>query len=745
MENRRLFLFLLSTMTFLWLWSNFLAPPPEPQDGSGDSAAEVSADPADQSGGELTASAADSPAAPDAGVSAAGQAAAAEPAAAAAAALKFPEYEAATQLLGSLQSDSGYGLQVQLSSIGASVEAVWLTSPQFRDLQNPGQQVQLIGNNLSDDRTFTMALKEVDTLLKERGVTLEQVHWKLAETSEDKTGGRAVFEYDSPDGRLRLRKIYALPRSELSGAVLQKALRDTPSLYTLSLTLEVINLTQAAQVVSYELQGPVGMLLENKEHTYKYQDIHLEFPGGKPVTLNIGTLQNYCNDIDEQLGERASLSELTGKLREDHEWTEPPRYAGVDVQFFSAMVAPLPPVPADSSEAQQQQRADWLDRTYPMLIGPDLREVPEPFFVSRLIKSLVQAFIGRPVDPRTAELSFRFASVPVAVPAGQTVSHAYAFFVGPKRRELLDPAPFEAGQVLNYGWFGPVARVMHYLLDFFYSLGLPYVLCIISLTVLVRGCIFPISKKQAIMAARQKELQPELAALRQKYGDDQQKFARAQMELWRKHNINPLSGCLPVFLQLPILVGLYTALNSAVDLRGQHFLWISNLAAPDALFRLPFPLPFGMGFDFSILPLCTVGLFLVQQKMFMPPATTEQEVMQQKMMNFMTLFMGIFFWHQPAGLSVYFIASSLWGITERKLLGTGRPVPAAAGVSGVEVVEPSAGGGAERGRRAAQTSNASESPAKPAGFWQRLMAAAEEAQRQAESKKNREGKKDRKK
>jgi len=756
MENRRLFLFLLSTMTFLWLWSNFLAPPqPEPDAQDGDAALIAEDNPGadlsgDQSAGQLTAAgdaAADPP-----GAGAAGSAVTAQPPvdpvnpAAGAPTLNFPDYEATAPLLGSLQADSGYGLQVQLSSIGASVEGVWLTSPQFRDLQNPNQQVQLIGNNLSDDRTFTTAVSEVDALLQERGVTLEMVHWKLAETGSDQSGGRVVFEYDSPDGRLRLRKIYQLPRSEQVGAVLQTALRNTPSLYTLSLTLEVVNLTESPQVVNYELQGPVGLLLENKEHTYKYQDIHLEFPGGKPVTLNISTLQGYCDQIDHDLGEPASLPELKTKLREDYEWTEPPRYAGVDVQFFSAMVAPLPKIPVDNAEQPEEVRVDWLDRTYPMLIGPDLREQPEPFFASRMVKGLVRAFVGRAVDPHTAELSFRFASVPVTVPAKQSVSHSYAFFVGPKHRELLDPAPFEAGQVLNYGWFGPVARVMHYLLDFFYSLGLPYVLCIISLTVLVRGCIFPISKKQAIMAARQKELQPELTALRQKYADDQQKFARAQMELWRKHNINPLSGCLPVFLQLPILVGLYTALNSAVDLRGQHFLWITNLAAPDALFRLPFPLPFGMGYDFSILPLCTVGLFLVQQKMFMPPATTEQEVMQQKMMNFMTLIMGVFFWHQPSGLSVYFIASSLWGITERKLLGTGRPVAAAAGgAASVVVVESESAGSAERGRKDAQSPVQTDKAPRAPGFWQRLMDAAEEAQRQAESKKNRDGRKDRKK
>lgn len=84
---------------------------------------------------------------------------------------------------------------------------------------------------------------------------------------------------------------------------------------------------------------------------------------------------------------------------------------------------------------------------------------------------------------------------------GDSVTHKFAFFVGPKRRELLDPAPMSAGQVLNYGMFGFVARGMHYLLDTFYTWGLPYFLAIISLTVLVRGCMFPISRKQAISAS----------------------------------------------------------------------------------------------------------------------------------------------------------------------------------------------------------------------------------------------------
>ena len=737
MENRRLFIFLLSTMTFLWIWSSYLAPkPPEPEVATEDVAQEqASAEAGELKAGELSASGLQPGETPKAqGTEAASvQSAAATPEVPA---VQIPEYERTSVTLGSLQAESGYALEVILTSAGAAVESVSLTSPQFHDLQDVSKAARIIGNNLTEDRTLSTSVSEVDRLLLAQGQSLETVNWKLAKSETTEKAATAVWEYDSPDGQLRLRKTYTLPRSKLTAAELASAWREDPSLYTVTLTLDVINLTAQQQQVDYELQGPVGLLLENKEHTFKYHDIHIEFADSKAVSLNIAALQGYCDRIDEELGYRASLSEQRDRLKEDREWMTVPRYAGVDVQFFSAMVAPL----SDAApEADKLTAVTWIDRTYPMLIAPDIRERTEPFFVARIMKGLWTAFAGREVDPRTADLSFRIASAPLTIQANGTVSHKYAFFVGPKRRELLDPEPFAAGQVLNYGWFGPVARVMHFLLDFFHRLGLPYVLAIACLTILVRGCLFPLSKKQAIMAARQKELQPQLKALKEKYADDQQQFARAQMELWRKNNINPLSGCLPLFLQLPIFVGLYTALNSAVDLRGQSFLWIDNLAAPDALFRLPFALPFGMGHDFSILPLCTVALFLTQQKMFMPPAQDEQQEMQYKMMNMMTGVMGIFFWHQPAGLCVYFIASSIWSIAERKLLGTAKPA-APGGAAELLIPEESA-------RFSGNAKNAArkpEAPAKP-GFFQKLLDAAADAQKQAESQRLRDGRKGKKK
>lgn len=693
MDNRRFISFILFSIVFLWVWTTFVIPkfmpPPKP----------VAALPAD--GAEAAESEAPGAAPP------------VDPAT-----LQFVQHPLTTPVLGSVEPDSGFALEVQLTSKGAAIESVRLTAPQYKDLGDRATPATIVGTNGTDDRTLSVAVQAIDRQLASKGETLETANWKLVETPQQADSSAAVFEYDAPDGSLRVRKSFTLPRLKLSATELQEAWRTNPSFYTVQVTLEVVNLSDAARSVEYELQGPVGLLLENREHTSKYRDIHLEFLGGAdPASMPAKTVKDLCDRLDRELRRPATIREQRDRLRSDLEWTSAFRYAGIDVQFFTALLATL-----DERPEEEQISSRRLDRIYPVLVH------------------------GDPVDARLSDVSFRMVSNPVTLQPrgmGDTLTHKYAFLVCPKHRELLDPAPFQASQVLNYGYFGIVARGMHFLLDTFFSAGLPYFLAIISLTVLVRGCLFPISRKQAISAARMKELQPQLTALKEKFGEDKEKLARAQMELWRKNGINPFGGCMPLLLQFPVFIGLYTALNSAVDLRLQSFLWIENLAAPDALFRMPFALPY-LGQDFSLFPLFTVALFLIQQKLFMPPAQDEQQEMQYKMMNVMTGVMGVMFWHQPAGLCLYFIASSLWSICERKLLGTGALTPKGPGVSVVPADEET---GARSGKPPASTAAPGASSGKPAGFFQRLMDAAQEAQRQAEQqrekddRRNRNGKK----
>lgn len=607
--------------------------------------------------------------------------------------------------LGSLDPDSGYFLQVALNSAGAAIESVQLSDPKFRELTDREQQVTVIGTNTTEDRSLSTAVSKIDAQLESHELRLASINWKVESADSD----HATFSFESPDRTLKVEKTYRIQRVDVPVEQRKEAYRTNAGGFTIELELKITNLSENAQSVDYELQGPVGVILENAEHTRKYLDVKLEFlDDDDAVTMGAKAVDGIYEERFAEAraaGQTPTPPELRNIVRQKDPWTGAFRYAAVDVQFFAAVISSL-----DERPDAERLANNRIDRIYPVMIQKDR------------------------LDVNKSDISFRMASTPVDVAAGSSFSHRFAFFVGPKRSQLLDPPPLEAEQVLDYGsWFGTIARGMHWLLDTFHGWGMPYVLAIISLTVLVRGCMFPLSRKQAISAAKMKELQPKINELKTKYGDDKQKIAQAQMELWRKHNINPLGGCFPLLFQFPVFIALYTCLNTAVDLRLSSFLWIDNLAAPDAIARMP-RLPF-LGSDFNLLPCITVVLFLIQQKMFMPPPADEQQAAQQKMMNFMTIFFGVMFWHVPAGLCIYFIASSLWGIAERQLLGN-TSVALADEPSVVVKDDPKSKSGAAK--------NQKEEPAQK-GFFARLMEAAEEAQKQAEKTREKQNKSNKKK
>jgi len=198
----------------------------------------------------------------------------------------------------------------------------------------------------------------------------------------------------------------------------------------------------------------------------------------------------------------------------------------------------------------------------------------------------------------------------------------------------------------------------------------------------------PLGRKQALNAQKMQELAPEMKKIADKYKTDMEKRSKAQRELFQKHNYNPLSGCWLMFLQLPIFIGLYRGLSVDIELRAAPLIpgasWCSNLAGPDMLFywgdsvwaMLASPTGW-LGPFFNLLPLFSVGLFLMHQKLFTPPATDEQQKMQQNVMKFMTLFIGVMFFKVAAGLCIYFISSSLWGLAERLLLPKTKPAEGA--------------------------------------------------------------------
>jgi YidC/Oxa1 family membrane protein insertase len=475
------------------------------------------------------------------------------------------------------------------------------------------------------------------------GHELADVDWTTAPTAD---GSGVRFTRSLPGG-LTIAKEYRI-------AAPPDAAQETG--YRLGLTVEVRS-PERETVIVYALDGPTGLPTEGWWYAQRVgpemfgglavRDVVMRFTGEKSA------LVSGLKIADGSL-EHPSSAILEGK---------PLAFAGVDSLYFASAV--LPVVGADA---------------------PDLAEVRP-----RAVGSVPEGARRKLVD-----VTARLVSRELTVAPDAPVTHRYEIFAGPKQPELLRGFGGAGGgmeDLVYYGWFGWVARPLTAILHGLHAVVRNYGIAILLLTVIVRGAMFPVSRKQALSSQKMQVLQPEMKAIAEKYKNDPEKRTRATQELWRKHNYNPMGGCLLVFIQIPIFMGLYRALATDVELRqaplfSSAIRWCSNLAAPDMFLDwsgwMPSFLvaPEGwLGPFLNLFPLATIGLFLWQQKLFMPPAMDEQQQMQQQVMNYMMWFMALMFFKVPCGLCLYFIASSLWGIAERLLLPT--PPQAPSGGSGM--------------------------------------------------------------
>lgn len=461
------------------------------------------------------------------------------------------------------------------------------------------------------------------------GLALKSENWEVAERGPD----RVVFLRALAKYGIEIRKRYMLE------PVLEGGAAKNPG-YHLTFDIELANTGKQPRKAAYLLEGPNGLPTEGEWYSQKMKigrswsgaglrDVAVAFEqNGRAAPQLIG-----CRDLAG--GEHSEV------------WLDTQRliYMGVDAQYFAAILLP---------EGQDRPGATFA-RSAPIVVGP----VPERKDKQHLVNT-----------------SCRLASQPYELaPGGPPAVQRFRLFAGPKQPDVL--AQYELGELLYYGWFTPVSKFLLSVLDFFYGIVRNYGVAIVLLTVLVRLGVYPLSRAQTLNALKMQQLQPEIKKLQDKYKNNLEARSKAQQELFRQHGYNPFSGCLPVFIQLPVFVGLYRALSVNVELRqapllGEAVRWCSNLAAPDMLFRWDAAMPQfvvnWLGPYFNLLPVITVALFIVQQKLLMPPPTDEQTRMQAQMMQYMMVFMGVMFFTVPSGLCLYFIASSLWGLAERKLM-----------------------------------------------------------------------------
>ncbi|MDD5409605.1 MAG: membrane protein insertase YidC, partial [Candidatus Omnitrophica bacterium] len=212
--------------------------------------------------------------------------------------------------------------------------------------------------------------------------------------------------------------------------------------------------------------------------------------------------------------------------------------------------------------------------------------------------------------------------------------------------------------IIYFGIFDIIAQILLQLLGFFYSIVHNWGWAIIILSVTIYFALFPLSIKQMRSMKEMQILQPKIEALRKEYKNNPQRLNKEIMELYKAHKVNPLGGCLPILLQMPIFFALYQALIRSTALRGAEFLWIKDLSSPDRLFILDKSLPL-LGNQINILPiLMAIGMF-VQQKFSTVQATGEAAQQQKIMSIIMPVMFGVIFYQMPSGLVLYWFVNSL--------------------------------------------------------------------------------------
>jgi YidC/Oxa1 family membrane protein insertase len=230
---------------------------------------------------------------------------------------------------------------------------------------------------------------------------------------------------------------------------------------------------------------------------------------------------------------------------------------------------------------------------------------------------------------------------------GASASLPAALYVGPQDQKTLEAIAPGLERVTDYGWLDPIAKPLFWLLGAVHSVMGNWGWSIVLLTVLIKAAFYPLSAASYKSMAKMKELQPRLVKLREQYGEDRQKLQLAMMELYKQEKINPVMGCLPVLVQIPVFIALYWVLLASVEMRNAPWiLWIRDLATPDPWFVLPVVMMASMWIQYKLNP-------------------TPPDPVQAKMMAVMPFIFGAMFFFFPAGLVLYWVVNNALSILQQ--------------------------------------------------------------------------------
>jgi YidC/Oxa1 family membrane protein insertase len=276
-------------------------------------------------------------------------------------------------------------------------------------------------------------------------------------------------------------------------------------------------------------------------------------------------------------------------------------------------------------------------------------------------------FWNKNLKPHDYGLIGQFSPAPFTVETNGEYRLDFQLYAGPKEHHRLQALAHGQIAVMHWwSWIEWMAELLLKSMNAVYQVIPSYFWVIILITIVIKLLFWPLTAMSNRSMKAMQALSPKLTELRAKYKDDPQKMNAEMMKLYRVHKVNPMAGCLPTVVQIPVFIGLYNMLRTSIELRGHGFLWIKDLAQPDTIFYLG---------DFAVnpLPLIMVSTTIWQMKI----TPTSGDPAQQKMMMLMPIMFLFFFYGTPSGLVLYWTVQNLFSILQMTLTK-----PAVAGAGG---------------------------------------------------------------
>ncbi|MGC4031874.1 MAG: YidC/Oxa1 family insertase periplasmic-domain containing protein [Tepidisphaeraceae bacterium] len=530
-----------------------------------------------------------------------------------------PTTQQADVLIGSAErKNKEYALQLRLSPHGGGVAGVTLND----FTERVGSEDPFDFEKPYGPESLALATKALT--INGASVPMQNLPWQI--TQQSSNAAVATFDIaDAAGNQLTLTKHYEVLRREDEGG------QNGPRGYETKFTYTITNRSNQPMVVSSDLIGPTFPPSEQMRGGDR--QVIAGFQGKNDVILKHDALEGFSGSSATR-----DYSVYDGQQL---------LWIGAGGNYFNGIVRPT--------------NGNWIKTATASSINPDAE--------AHLRQVLIELKTGD-----------------ITLAPGETKRMEARVFFGPRKREVLKNPYYSAAGVAyqhtleitgscalcTFQW---LVDFLMLLLGVFQTILRDWGLAIIALVFVVRACLHPITKRAQINMAKMSKFQPEIERIKKKYENDKDGLNRAMMEFYKTQGATPILGCLPMFLQMPIWIALYSGLGSTFELRQAPFLygltWIKDLSQPDHLIKFDQTINFFfLHIDgINVIPFLLAIAFFLQHKLTpKPPASTPEQEQQQKMMQWMTLLFPVFLYSSPSGLNLYILTSTIFGVIESRII-----------------------------------------------------------------------------